>query len=226
MNDTTLTVDVIHALQASQLRRPVERMTPGQQRRAHRLSEPCPPRSLSERRAPLDVAPLALAELLALPGEEWPAVLEHLSALLELRELQLGRRLDQLAKLVEAHGQEPAGITSESVKAECRIELRRALTRTLDLREVRAELAESGPLLRELISGERCPTCLEAQRPECRSGWTQPDKGRPLRLVECRTRAAKNERDPLVHDRAVVIGAGVFNQSDYEKQALKPTEKP
>lgn len=203
MNDTTLTIDVILALQAAQLRRPVQRITPAQQRRAHRLSEPCPPRSLDERRAPLHAAPIALAELLILPGDEWPAVLEHVSALLELREVQLRKRIDQLAATVDAQNKEPTGITSESLKAECRIELRRALTVALNLRELRAELADSGPLLRELISGERCSTCLEAQRPECRSGWTQPDKGRPLRLVECRTRAAKNNRDPLVHDRAV-----------------------
>lgn len=202
IGDPTLTPDAVIALGASQLRAPALRpLTPRQLQAQHLASEPCPPRSLDERRAPLALAPVALAELLELPGDEWPAVLPLVASVLELRELQLRRRLDALHARVQEHKSEPAGITSETVKAECRIELARALRAALDLRQARAELEVSGRLLRELLNGERCPTCLELSRPECRSGWTLPDRQNPMRLVECATRAQKNGREPLVHDR-------------------------
>ncbi len=199
--DPTLTADSVIALGAAQLRAPVARPEP----RRELQKEPCPPRSLDERRQALDLAPRALAELLELPSaDEWTAVLPLVSGLLELRHEQLRRRFTELQKLVENHNAEPAGITSSTVKAECRIELRRALSKLLDLRAAREELALSGALLPELLAGTRCPTCLEPQRPECRSGWTLPDRANPMRLVECATRAEKNQREPLVHDRSAI----------------------
>jgi hypothetical protein len=214
--DPTLTADSVIALGAAQLRAPIARPEP----KRDLPQEPCPPRSLDERRRALDLAPRALAELLELPSaEEWSAVLPLISGLLELRHEQLRRRFGELAATVQRHQEEPKGITSETVKAECKIELRRALGRLFDLRNAREELALSGALLPELLAGTRCPTCLEPQRPECKSGWTLPDRENPMRLVECATRAEKNGRPPLVHNRGVVVAAGAVTQSQYEKQA-------
>jgi hypothetical protein len=213
--DPTLTAESVIALGAAQLRAPIARPEPRRNVGEQPPGEPCPPRSLDERRRALDLAPRALAELLELPAaEEWARVLPLVAGLLELRQEQLRRRFAELQSTVHQHEQEPAGITSETVKAECRIELRRALGKLLDLRAVRFELDVSGALLPELLSGARCPTCLEPARPECRSGWTLPDRSEPLRLVECATRAQKNGREPLVHDRAASLAPALYPQKD------------